>query len=97
LRENLERSITDNDPETTGEFVDTLKSFGLTGQDPLIGKGVEFIMRTQHADGSWGDRSDNDPYVAYHSTWTAINGLMDYAWAGEGVSFPEALRRAREG
>jgi hypothetical protein len=97
LRENLERSIKDDDPETTGEFVDTLKSFGLTGQDPLIRKGVEFIMRTQHADGSWGDRSDNDPYVAYHSTWTAINGLMDYAWAGEGVSFPEALRRAREG
>jgi hypothetical protein len=35
--------------------------------------------------------------VGYHSTWTAINGLMDYAWSGEGTSFPEALRRAREG
>jgi hypothetical protein len=97
LKENLAQVITDNDPETMGEFVDSLKAFGLTEQDPLIRTGMAFIMRTQHPDGSWGNRDDKDPYVAYHSTWTAINGLMDYAWHGEGTSFPEALRRAREG
>jgi hypothetical protein len=97
LKENLAQVVTSNDPETMGEFLDSLRSFGLTEQDPLIRAGMAFIMRTQHADGSWGDRDDKDPYVAYHSTWTAINGLMDYAWSGEGTSFPEALRRAREG
>jgi hypothetical protein len=97
LKENLAQVIANNDPETVGEFVDSLKAFGLTEQDPLIRTGMAFIMRTQHADGSWGARDDKDPYVAYHSTWTAINGLMDYAWNGEGTSFPEALRRAREG
>ena len=95
LKDNLGRSIKDNDPETTGEFLDTLKAFGMTEQDALIRTGMAFIMKTQHADGSWGDRDDKDPYTRYHSIWTAINGLMDYAWAGEGVSFPEALQRAR--
>ena len=78
-----------------GEFLDTLKSFGLTTEDPLIRSGMTFIMARQHADGSWGDRDDEDAYTPYHSTWTAINGLMDYAWSGERASFPEALRRAR--
>jgi len=47
------------------------------------------------SDGSWGDidRSDPDPYTPYHSTWCAINGLMDYAFNEERVSFPEALSR----
>jgi hypothetical protein len=97
LKENFAQVITNNDPETMGEFLDSLKAFGLTETDPLIRTGMAFLMRTQHADGSWGDREDKDPYTAYHSTWTAINGLMDYAWSGEGTSFPEALRRAREG
>jgi hypothetical protein len=97
LKENLAQVIKDNDPETMGEFLDSLKAFGLTQEDPLIRTGMTFVMRTQHTDGSWGDREDSDPYVAYHSTWTAINGLMDYAWSGEGTSFPEALRRVREG
>jgi hypothetical protein len=95
LRDNLPRAIKDNDPETLGEFLDTLKSFGMTEQDPLIRQGMAFIMARQHTDGSWGERDRKDAYTPYHSTWTAINGLMDYAWSGEGVSFPEALRRAR--
>ena len=66
----------------------------MTEQDALIRTGMAFIMKTQHADGSWGDRDDKDAYTPYHSTWTAINGLMDYAWAGEGVSFPGAATRA---
>ncbi len=95
LKENLPQAITADDPETMGEFLDTLKSFGLTTEDPLIRSGMTFIMARQHADGSWGDRDDEDAYTPYHSTWTAINGLMDYAWSGERASFPEALRRAR--
>jgi len=95
LKDNLMRAIKENDPETVGEFLDSLKAFGMTAQHRLIRTGMAFILKTQHADGSWGDRDDEDAYTPYHSTWTAINGLMDYAWAGEEVSFPEALRRAR--
>ena len=97
LKDNLRQSIKDKDPETTGEFLDTLKAFGLTEQDPLIRDGMAFILKRQHADGSWGDRDGKDAYTPYHSTWTAINGLMEYAWSGEGTNFPEALRRARGG
>lgn len=96
LKDNLRQSIKDNDPETMGEFLDTLKAFGMTAQDALIRQGMEFILKRQHADGSWGERDGSDAYTPYHSTWTAINGLMEYAWdAGEGTAFPEALRRAR--
>jgi hypothetical protein len=79
-----------------GEFLDTLKSFGLTQDDPLIRKGMSFVLSRQHRDGSWGDidRTDPDPYTPYHSTWCAINGLMDYALTEERVSFPAALKRA---
>ena len=78
-----------------GEFLDTLKAFGLTEADPLIQIGMAFVLSRQHADGSWGDAGNRDIYHRYHSTWTAINGLMDYAWQGERVSFPEALHRAQ--
>ncbi len=95
LKKHLRHFIVEDDPETLGEFIDTLKSFGLSEADPLIQDGVAFLMKRQHADGSWGDPKDRDVYTRYHSTWTGINGLMDYAWSGEQVSFPEALRRAR--
>ena len=94
LKANFRQIIADDDPEALGEFIDTLKSFGMTEADPLIQDGVVFLMKRQLADGSWGDPKERDVYTRYHSTWTAINGLMDYAWAGEQVSFPEALRRA---
>jgi len=95
LKNNLRQAIKDGDPETMGEFLDTLKAFGMTERDPLIQEGMAFVLARQHADGSWGERDGKDPYTPYHSTWTAINGLMEYGWAGEGTSFPEALARAR--
>jgi len=68
----------------------------MTEKDPLIRRGTDFILWRQHADGSWGDidPADKDPYTPYHSTWTAINGLMEYAFGEERVSFPAALKRA---
>jgi hypothetical protein len=29
-----------------------------------------------------------DTYQRYHPTWTAIDGLRDYRWRGERLSFP---------
>jgi len=96
LKANLDYVLAANDPETMGEFLDTLKSFGLTQDDPLIRKGMSFVLSRQRRDGSWGDidKTDPDPYTPYHSTWTAINGLMDYSFAEQRVSFPKALSRA---
>ncbi len=85
LRENLKEAI--GDPETMGEFLDTLRSFGLTNADPTIRAGVDYILSTQNSDGSWGDVQAQDAYVRYHTTWTAIDGLREYAWRGEGLSF----------
>ena len=95
LRANLKETIATDDPESTGEFLDTLKSFGLTEGDPLIRAGAEFVLSRQNPDGSWGDPGTSDIYARYHPTWTAIDGLRDYAWRPEGVTSAEALRRAQ--
>lgn len=94
LKANLRAAIALKDPETMGEFVDSLKAFGLTAADPLIRTGIEYLLATQNRDGSWGDVSDKDVYQRYHPTWTAIDGLRDYAYRGDGVSFPDALAAA---
>jgi hypothetical protein len=89
LKTNLEESVRLKDPETVGEFLDTLRDFGMTEQDALIRTGVEYVLSKQNADGSWGDLTDPDIYNRYHSTWTAIDGLREYGWHGKRLSFPE--------
>ena len=96
LKANFKRNISGNDPETLGEFMDTLRAFGMDESDPLMQSGVEFILSRQNPDGSWGEINEADNYIRYHTTWTAINGVMQYAWrGGEGTIFPEGLRRIR--
>jgi hypothetical protein len=80
LKANLKESILMHDPETMGEFLDTLRSFGLKDSDPLIRSGMDFLLSTQNPDGSWGDTRTDDIYLRYHPTWTAIDGLRDYKW-----------------
>ena len=83
LKQNLKRAIIMEDPEIMGEFLDTLKSFGLPEDHPLIVKGQRFLITQQNSDGSWGDVEAGDVYERYHPTWTAIDGLREYAWRGE--------------
>jgi hypothetical protein len=68
-----------NDGEMLGECVDSLKAFGLKDTNPLVKAGMEYLLRKQNADGSWGE-TDADSYTRYHSTWTAIDGLRDLDW-----------------
>ncbi len=77
LKTNLEEMMKRQDPEMVGEFLDTLRAFGMTEADPLIRKGGKYLLSTQNADGSWGGP---DVYNRYHSTWTALDGLRLYAW-----------------
>ncbi|HKS22247.1 MAG TPA: hypothetical protein VJZ76_05585 [Thermoanaerobaculia bacterium] len=93
LKQNLVRAIDMDDPETMGEFLDALKSFGLAEDHPLIRKGVDFLLATQNADGSWGDVDAEDIYQRYHPTWTAVDGLREYAWRGQRLCFPALAGR----
>lgn len=89
LKANLEESISMEDPEMTGEFLDSLKAFGLSDEHPLIRRGTKYVLSKQNADGSWGDVNEADLYLRYHPAFTAINGLRDIAWRGVRLSFPK--------
>lgn len=92
LKTNLREAIAMADPDMMGEFLDSLKAFGLKDTHPLIRTGMQFLLSRQNPDGSWGDTGEDDIYHRYHPTWTAIDGLREYAWRGERLSFP-ALKR----
>lgn len=86
LRGSLKEAITSHDPEVIGECLDTLKAFGLDN-DAEVHAGIEYLLSSQRLDGSWtGDK--DDPYTAYHSAWTGIDGLRDYQWQGEVTQLP---------
>jgi hypothetical protein len=89
LKVNLKAAIEDNDDDMLGEFMDSLRAFGLTTNDPSIRAGMEYYLSHQNRDGSWGDPREKDIYLRYHPTWNAIAGLSEYAWQGEGLSFPK--------
>jgi hypothetical protein len=87
LKSHLREAIKDDDADMLGEFMDTLRSFGLTSGDPEMRAGMEYYLSHQNRDGSWGKKFIHN---RYHPTWNGINGLSEYAWrAGEGLSFPE--------
>ena len=100
LKGSLDDVIKLGDTDAAGEVLDSLKSFGLSDRHPLISRGVEFLLATQNADGSWGDVGAEDVYDRYHPTLTAVNGLRDYAWKKRALVFPELgpdLRRWARG
>ena len=91
LRSNFAIVLRREDPEMAGEFLDSLKSFGLDQRHSLIKEGMEYLLTVQNDDGSWGDPSSEDIYARYHPTWTAIDGLRDYAWKGKRLSRPSVF------
>ena len=78
LNANFEQAIADNDPETLGEYLDTLQAFGLTWADSRVRRSVESLLAAQNQDGSWGNPKESDAYTRYHSTWTALDGIQQY-------------------
>ena len=80
LQVNLKQAVADRDPETMGEYLDSLRAFGLDFNHDLIRAGFEYLLSVQNPDGSWGDIHDPDVYGRYHPTWTSIDGLRDYRW-----------------
>lgn len=92
LKNNLQEAVAEDDAETMGEYLDTLRAFGLAFDNPLIRAGFDFLLGTQNPDGSWGDMKDPDPYGRYHPTWTALDGLRDYRW-GRVLACPDPTMR----
>jgi hypothetical protein len=87
LKSNLREALAEDEADFVGEFMDTLRSFGLTSEDPEIRAGMEYYLTRQNRDGSWGQK---DIHNRYHLTWVGISGLSEYEWrGGEGLSFPE--------
>jgi hypothetical protein len=95
LRTSQKEAIALNDADMMGEFLDSLQSFGMDDRDPAIREGIDFLLAAQNPDGTWGDVNDEE-YYRYHATWTAIDGLREHRWRGEGLSFPK-LRPLLEG
>jgi len=91
LTTNVREAVALDDPDMMGEFLDSLMAFGLTDKHPLIRQGRDYLLSRQNPDGSWGDEETEDLYSRYHPTWSAIDGLRDYAWRGKGLKFPELL------
>ena len=90
LRGHILANIEAGDVETLGEFVDTLRAFGVGEADADLEASREYVLRQQKGDGGWGE--GEDAYLRYHSTWTSIGALMEIEWRGEAVSYPEALK-----
>lgn len=89
LRETMTSAISQRDADMLGEFMDSLRAFGMKTGDPLMRKGMEYLLETQNSDGSWGNRRERDIYLRYHPTWNAVAALSEYDWQREGLSHPE--------
>ena len=88
LKDNVEAACAQQDQETVGELLDSLKAFGLPARHPLIQRGTKYLLGTQNEDGSWGDPEEANLRRRCHTTWTAIDGLRTCAWRGQRLSFP---------
>ena len=92
LRSNLKEPLARGDAELLGEFMDSLRSFGVAESDPAFSSGVEYLLSSQNRDGSWGDANEPDAHTRYHTAWTAIDALREYDWR-ERTAWPESVWR----
>lgn len=89
LRDNMTVAVEQKDADMLGEFMDSLRAFGLTTEDPLMRRGMEYLLANQNRDGSWGNPRERDIYLRYHPTWNSVAALSEYSWRGVGLSHPE--------
>jgi ankyrin repeat protein len=93
-----------SDAYATGQVVYTLREIGVPASDPVIQRGTAFLLRTQHADGSWHVKSRAlkiQPYFESgfphgHDQWISHSAA---AWAVMALSMtgPEAVMTRASG
>ncbi|MHB8897473.1 MAG: terpene cyclase/mutase family protein [Thermoguttaceae bacterium] len=59
-------------PDLTGRVLEALGQLGFTSQHPAVARAVEYLRRTQEADGSWFGRWGVN-YI--YGTWQVLTGL----------------------
>jgi hypothetical protein len=93
LAEHINDAVSLGDPDMVGEFLDTLRAFGLPASEPGLRYATDFLLDSQNPDGSWGAREGNIDYRRFHATWAAIDGLRDFRWKREGLAFPQLQKK----
>lgn len=81
-----------SDAYATGETLYALHAAGVPASDPAYRRGVEFLLKTQHEDGSWHVKSRAPKFQPYfqsgfpydHDQWISAAGT---AWATMGLSY----------
>jgi hypothetical protein len=98
VRENFDAVLQAGDVELVAEFVDVLRSLGLTEEsDEDVRAGTEFLLDARNPDGSWGNwQGEGSPYRAMHFTWCAICGLRVRDFA-TGTPYERFLRKELAG
>ena len=64
------------DLETLGEIADCLKILGASYESSVLRRAVAALLAGQQPGGDWGTATDS--YAHYHTTWTALSGIMEY-------------------
>jgi len=80
MKFNLPTYIWMRDVEITGEFVQALKCTGVPESDADMKDALDFLINTQHDDGSWLQREGSDR--RYHATVCALGALFDHFYKG---------------
>jgi hypothetical protein len=98
LKASMTWAIKRGDADTVAEIVDSLAGCGVDDTDVRMIDGRTFILEQQREDGGWGD--DDHQYGRFHSVWTCIDGLRDYAWRGRArrsrlAASPDRQRRKK--
>lgn len=84
MRAAFKRVYREKDVEGVAEFIDSSRILGIKDSDPMIRKGLRWLIGVQKTDGSFGD---GDEYDIYHSTWTALNALRPFRFQGKGPAW----------
>jgi hypothetical protein len=74
------------DVEIVGESADVFRQLGRSERDDAqVCAAAMFLLRSQNADGSWGEWSTaTSPYNAVHKTWAAVTGLVERMRGSDG-------------
>lgn len=91
LRAHLPVHIFVRDVHLIAEFVESLRCFGCTDDDPLIRQGMRALLDSQAAQGIWDDTDNADNYRTYHATMCGAQALLAHKFRGFGPGIPAIL------
>ena len=91
LRHHLHVHIFLRDVHLIAEFVESLRCFGCTDDDPLVREGMRALLDSQTPLGIWDDTKNANPYRTYHATMCGAQALLAHKFRGFGPGIPAIL------